>query len=101
MSNDINRQYYSTDDMGRIDYWEKMAAPRFRSKTILKILSTRKFDSVVDLGCGSGLLLQEISKRFKATRFHGIDLSEHQIKKNKESLPQFAWTLFDLDKDVK
>jgi SAM-dependent methyltransferase len=92
-----NRDYYDKDLPGRTDYWRFMAAPRFRSATILRALRDRAPRSVVDLGCGSGLQLAEIAAQNPAVRLAGIDLSREQVERNRREYPDSAWFAADLD----
>jgi len=95
---DINRSYYSKESPGRLDYWRKMAAPRFRMATFLKILDSNEFSSVVDLGCGSGEVLYEIQKNVPGIHLCGIDLSSEQIQSNQNRDTSIEWHSMDLDK---
>ncbi|HVT45434.1 MAG TPA: class I SAM-dependent methyltransferase [Thermoanaerobaculia bacterium] len=92
-----NEQYYSSLSPGREDYWRYMAAPRFRVRTILSLLSGRQVSSVIDLGCGSGELLGEIRAVFPAIRLAGIDLSLPQIEINRLRDPTTDWYAGDLE----
>jgi 2-polyprenyl-3-methyl-5-hydroxy-6-metoxy-1,4-benzoquinol methylase len=51
---------------------------RRRVKIILNFLNTHPQDSVLEIGCGAGNILEQIP----ATRLHGIDLSTFLIKKS-------------------
>lgn len=95
---DINAVYYETPQPGRDDYWDRMAAPRFRVATILNALGTFPWTSLVDLGCGNGALLREIRVPHPRSRLGGVDLSRRQIEANKEKLPGFEWRAQDLTK---
>ena len=57
-----NRDYYAQLSTGRDDYWRKMAAPRFRVATFLRLLSDDPPASLVDVGCGNGLLLDRLEE---------------------------------------
>jgi ubiquinone/menaquinone biosynthesis C-methylase UbiE len=45
----------------------------------MDFLSSLKFDSVLDVGCGFGRVTKLIDQRFDCSRIVGIDLSEYQI----------------------
>jgi SAM-dependent methyltransferase len=94
---EINREYYERSSPGRDDYWRKMAAPRLRVRVLLRAL--KRFDpaAVVDLGCGSGVLLGEIRARHPRTRLCGIDLSREQIQENLRVSPWADWHVANLD----
>ena len=94
---EINREYYERSSPGRDDYWRKMAAPRLRVRVLLKCLATFRPNSVVDLGCGGGVLLREIRDRHPGVRLAGIDLSAEQIEQNRRASPWAEWHVADLD----
>lgn len=100
MTNAVERNlaYYGQPLAGRDDYWRFMAAPRFRVRTLLAELSRTRAASVVDLGCGNGLLLDEVARRFPALERAGIDLSPALIEENRRRRPQAAWHTLDLDR---
>lgn len=55
---------------------------RRRVKTILNFLNTGQQDTVLEIGCGAGNILEQIP----STRLHGIDLSTFLIKKSQRRL---------------
>ncbi len=97
-SRDVNLEYYGTLSPGREDYWNKMAAPRFRVATLLRLLAEQPADNLVDLGCGNGQLLAEIGSRFPGIGLAGIDVSPAQIELNRRSLPGVDWHTLDLSR---
>lgn len=96
----INRAYYEELSEGRDDYWRKMAAPRHRVATFLDNLSRLRPASVVDLGCGKGLLLAEIARQLGDIELVGIDLSAPQIEANRDAMPGIDWHAADLVDDA-
>jgi 2-polyprenyl-3-methyl-5-hydroxy-6-metoxy-1,4-benzoquinol methylase len=94
--NTVNAAYYGQTSTGRDDYWRKMAAPRFRVATLLKLLDEEPARSVVDLGCGGGNLLAEIRTRRPDAKLAGVDLSPAQIDTNRAHLPSVGWYAADL-----
>lgn len=93
---DVNREYYGALSAGREDYWKKMAAPRFRVQTFLRLLEREPPANLVDLGCGNGALLGEIGRRLPGIFLAGIDLSATQIEANERRVPSVFWRAFDL-----
>ena len=91
-----NQAYYGTLRQGREDYWHKMAAPRHRVDTILKILDQWSPSSIIDLGCGNGALIREIRRRYPLAVLAGADLSAAQIAQNQTTLPTIEWHCADL-----
>jgi 2-polyprenyl-3-methyl-5-hydroxy-6-metoxy-1,4-benzoquinol methylase len=97
---DLNRDYYETPASGRDDYWRKMAAPRYRVAEIVTLLRKDPPRSLVDLGCGNGRLLEELSKRLEIPDLAGIDLSSSQIESNRRRDPSIDWISLDLEKPI-
>ena len=93
-----NRAYYGRLSTGRDDYWRKMAAPRFRVETFLRLIADEPTGSLVDLGCGNGLLLGEIRARHEGIELAGVDLSQAQIEANRSRDPGVDWHAMDLDR---
>lgn len=93
----VNLEYYLRQAPGREDYWRKMAAPRFRIATFLRLLRRTAPRAIADLGCGSGELLRELKAAFPSAALCGIDLSERQIDDNRRRDPGIAWREADLD----
>lgn len=48
-------------------------------EVVLDIISKQTFKSLLDVGCGDGKMIFELSKTFSDKKFVGIDLSEHSI----------------------
>lgn len=92
----FNRSFYSQTVQGRSDYWRKMAAPRFRRATILKLLTCGPARRIVDLGCGGGQLLCEIAARLPDALLAGVDLSLEQLAGNQSALSSIEWWALDL-----
>lgn len=81
----INRKSYEGSSPGRDDYWRKVAVPRLRVRVLLCAPMRFDFVNVVDVGCGSGVLLREIRARHPGTRPCRIDLSREQIQNRRVS----------------
>jgi 2-polyprenyl-3-methyl-5-hydroxy-6-metoxy-1,4-benzoquinol methylase len=95
----VNRAYYEELSAGRDDYWRKMAAPRHRVSTFLAELARLRPGSVVDLGCGKGLLLEEIRRQLGSVDLVGVDLSAPQVEANRTAMPDIDWYAADLVAD--
>lgn len=50
------------------------------TRFVLDIMENLSFESVLDVGCGDGKLLHEVSRRFPEKRLLGIDHSEQAVK---------------------
>lgn len=62
-------------------------------RTILDLVASTlngKPASILDLGCGNGVLLQQICKMHELSIPHGIDLDTASIKHAQELLPEYA-----------
>lgn len=95
----VNREYYGALTPGRDDYWQYMAAPRFRVRTILSLLRENPPGALIDLGCGNGLLLEEIGEAFPDTGLAGVDISEPQVEENSR-LAAVEWQSRDLQQTI-
>ena len=92
-----NREFYGDTTPGQVDYWRKMAAPRARMETFLRILREEPASRVVDLGCGNGQLLSELAALYPEAELTGIDLSQRRIEANQALMPQITWVAVDLE----
>ncbi len=93
---DVNAAYYGAESAGRLDYWRKMAAPRARMATALRFIAERNPRRLIDIGCGSGLVLAEISRGSPGVELAGADLSETQIQANRRSHHDIEWLAADV-----
>ena len=98
---DFNREYYEATNAGRDDYWRLMAAPRRRVQMILRLIGdVRGARTLVDIGCGNGVLLSEIRARHPHLQLTGIDLSAAQIEINRRRDPSIDWLVADAQQTV-
>lgn len=96
----VNAECYGGMKPGMQEYWNKMAGPRFRMSTFIRLLTKENPDSIVDLGCGNGRLLREVVSHHRRVKLCGIDLSEPQIQANKIAMPHVGWHAMNLDEPV-
>jgi SAM-dependent methyltransferase len=99
-ADDINRAFYARAAPGVDDYWRKMAAPRFRVATLLRLVGEVPPRRLCDLGCGGGQLLEEVRARFAEAELCGVDLSPAQIERNRRRHPEVRWLAMDLDEEA-
>lgn len=92
-----NAAYYNSMPPGLEDYWNLMAAPRFRANTLCRLILGARPSAIVELGCGNGRLLVELGERGFAGRRLGIDLSENRISANKALVPAVDWLNANLE----
>ena len=95
-----NLDYYSRLTAGRADYWRYMPAPRFRARVIREILQRERPRSVIDLGCGDGVLLSDIRSALPDAALAGIDLSAKQIEENRKGMPDVEWYVGNVETDA-
>ncbi|XP_076640113.1 EEF1A lysine methyltransferase 2 isoform X1 [Colletes latitarsis] len=103
---DQNDQELSSSDLGTLDYWERVYSEelnnfkdhgdvgeiwfgRNNSLKVIRWITThlklnKKDDKIIDIGCGNGMTLVELSKDF--TKLMGIDYSEKAIDLTREIL---------------
>lgn len=53
---------------------------------VISQLATIKFDNLLDVGCGTGEILNTVKKLYPNTSMYGIDISEEMLKKAKEKV---------------
>lgn len=90
-----DRLWASTGDFTRFN-----PGARHRRRWVLELLGRRQFSSVLDVGCGNGLMLTLIDERFPGKRLAGVDLSEVAVANNRERLPHMEFACADLAKDA-
>jgi 2-polyprenyl-3-methyl-5-hydroxy-6-metoxy-1,4-benzoquinol methylase len=95
-----NLAFYGTIDPGVRDYWRYMAAPRARMRVLASLLASSGARSIVDLGCGGGLLLHELHATLPNASLAGVDISAPQIAANRAESPEIAWLVANLDQPV-
>jgi ubiquinone/menaquinone biosynthesis C-methylase UbiE len=82
-------------------YWrETSPAPLnikdFHRKLFLKELKKLEFNSVLEVGCGSGVNLELINKKFPKVSLAGIDINEEAVDNAKELLPEALMSIGDI-----
>ena len=76
-------------------YWT--IASKWKVETYLKIIPPKKkFKKLVDLGCGYGLILREISNAIKPKTAVGVDNSEITLKMAKKLNPDITFVNNDV-----
>lgn len=86
MMNDDRQRHFQTVHAEGGDFWND---PRSRyeqgkRKAILTHLSRPRYDSVLEVGCSTGLLSRDLAER--ADRFLGVDLSDTAIVRTRNRL---------------
>ncbi|MBI4641880.1 MAG: class I SAM-dependent methyltransferase [Candidatus Tectomicrobia bacterium] len=78
---------------------EYSPAPRHRRRIIRRLLQTLRFDSLIDVGCGSGALLSELSLDNHDIKLAGIDISPYVIEQNRERFKKIQFYQMDIEKE--
>ncbi len=94
---ETHREFYDQLRPGTGDYWRLMAAPRWRVRTMLKVLEDVRPSRLLDLGCGNGELLREARRAWPGADLWGLDRSAVQIEANRRRYPGMSWEVADFD----
>ncbi len=86
-----NEAWYKWDDM-------KIYGPtaRHTRRFIFKLLHGLSFDSVLDAGCGTGVLLQQILEKYPHVQLTGSEYSPQGIEFARKRLPNAEFFSIDL-----
>ncbi|MFN2443962.1 MAG: trans-aconitate 2-methyltransferase [Thermoanaerobaculia bacterium] len=68
-----------------------MAAPRARLAVLRREVRSIRPTSLVDVGCGQGVLLEALAGELPDARLAGIDLSAELIASNRSRMPGLEW----------
>lgn len=74
-------------------------ACRHRRRIVGQLLKRVPHQRVLDLGCGDGCLVAELSGRIDA-EFTGADISEHALEIARKNVPNIPFKQVDLEKGV-
>ena len=87
------KEYYNRTSRDYVDKWKKIELERdnptnsFRLKLIhslIEMANIRSGDKVIEIGCGTGLVLKELLKYVKP--IYGIDVSVEMLKRAQDSV---------------
>ena len=76
-------------------YWEDVA------KSFIKDYNLNNKSKILDVGCGKGFLLYEITKILPNIEIYGFDISEYAIKNSKEEISNKLFVLNNSKNDNK
>ncbi len=101
---DTYREFYTGNPSPRRDYWDKdwVAKRRWFVDRVLPEMQKRSLVSpaVLDIGCGSGVLLNQFKKSFPKAKLYGVEpfayYADYARKKNKADV-----TCGDIDAFIK
>lgn len=71
---------------------------RHSRRIILSLIGQLKFKSVLDVGCGTGLLLSEIKNEYKDVKLFGTDVSPMVLRFANLNIPQGQFFKNDISK---
>lgn len=93
----------SSEYDSRWNDWQDMKifgpTSRHTRRLILALLSKVKFKSVLDIGCGTGLLLSDVKKKFKNVTLFGTEISNNAVAISKKNLPNAKYFVNDISKE--
>jgi SAM-dependent methyltransferase len=70
---------------------------RHRRRMILDLLRAEPFDSLLDVGCGSGELLALVGRTWPGVKtLAGADLSAEQVERNRQRMPKVDFVALEL-----
>ncbi len=96
------KEYYESNNVeGYPDYyilgWESEQAQRTRFKQLIEGIAINN-RAVLDVGCGTGNLLEYIGERFEGFEYTGIDVLPHMIERAKQKQLNGNFICIDLFK---
>ena len=76
MTKNFSKQFYDKAWQSWGDMIKYSPAPRHRRRMIIKLLDQVSFETILDVGCGSGVMLNLLQKKYDV-KISGIDISEN------------------------
>lgn len=70
----------------------------YKLRTFKKIVKDRKINSILDVGCASGMLTNEISKTFLKSKIYGVDIYEDALVFARKKYPSVNFIVADAHK---
>lgn len=91
---DEQASYYDVDNTAPVSKFPKICYP-----IVIEELKSAKFDSLLDLGCGTGALTKIIATEFPERKLAGLDLSDKMIAQAKaKNIPNCEFIVGDGEK---
>ncbi len=78
---DLEKQSVEQFNTWSKDFDQKRFLPfYFSNKAVLKTLNPQHGSSILDVGCGTGILLQQLRQLGKGLNLHGMDIAPEMVK---------------------
>ena len=88
----LKKKYFELFD-GKLEYFDFIITDvLFAYKEISKIIKKQEIRRVLEVGCGTGILLRELKENFKDVDFTGLDPNQsgfHHYEKISEKILKF------------
>jgi SAM-dependent methyltransferase len=97
MANQQTINYYSVDKWANR---QKILLHREKQSFKLLLPNLQDHSAVLDVGCGEGFFLQQLSLLRPKLQLHGIDNSEYQIEQAKKNVPSAILKICDLEQEI-
>lgn len=89
-----------------VDYYQTGTRKNFLQRiwhqhkidSAVKVLKNLNFSTCLDVGCASGYMIYEISKRFPNAKYFGVDVFDKAINYAKRQYPQIDFKVASADK---
>jgi len=99
MTKNFSNQFYDKAWQSWGDMIKYSPAPRHRRRMIIKLLDQVSFETILDVGCGSGVMLDVLQKKYNI-KISGMDISENIINKNKTYFPDMNFYNADISDTI-
>ncbi len=93
------QQFYDQVWFAWRDMQRYAPAPRYLRRMVLREMSRLSFNTVLDVGCGEGSLLQIVARAYPTATLGGSELSETALRFCRNTLPDAMFFKLDLERD--
>lgn len=101
-----NKSLYKIWDQVPVDYYQsgvkKNILQKFwhsqKQRICLKLLKNLKFINCLDIGCASGYMVSEITKKFPKANYFGVDVYDKAIKFAQKNYPNIDFKISSAEK---
>jgi len=92
------KQFYETFE-NKLDPWQEKVARTIKVKSILEVLpeNKRKIDSLLDIGCSGGWVIDGLTSHFDFEYVTGLELSSSILEQVKEKIPYVSLIAADCE----